>query len=95
MKSLVWTILIILIVSLISGCISKTIEPEPIIKIEYVNKYIECPAPLKPNYLLLDTEYHIGHKINLEIIRTNFEFIYQYVDRLENTLNCYKNQTME
>jgi hypothetical protein len=92
MKKLVLNILtIITFCFLISGCVDK-IPPHPELECEDVQTYIECPAPEKPVYGLFNSELHMGHLGNLEMMKENLENSLRYNDSLENTLDCYKKQ---
>ena len=94
MWKLVKNILIISILCLvINGCVPPC--PEPIIEVTNVHKYVECPAPKPPTYGEFNSELHVGHLGNLEMMRLNLENSLRYNDSLENTIECYESQTGE
>jgi len=95
MKILAKIILIISTVFLISGCIWSRPHIEQPVEIIYINKYIECPKSDSPVYSRFDSEFHIGHLKNVEILRSNMEVSLRYIDSLENTIQCYVIQTKE
>lgn len=87
-------LLIVLIISLISGC-SKPIPVEPIIKIKTVYVYNVCPKPDIPNYVELDSESHLGSAYNINILIGNALKMKSYNSSLLSSINCYEKQTKE
>ena len=64
----------------------------PIVKTR--NDILECPAPTKPNYQMLDNATHLGGDKNIIFLMNDLNMMRLYMQQQNATINCYERQIL-